>query len=172
MRLPLIALALFALTTMPASAANRVKIGEAVASRSTKLHGQWQVGPVIDPSKQPLPTDLSAQLTRARLPSPGEVVRSKAGKLCVGAMPCDHITWTKTTFGNSEYGDGLRKTLDLSPETPVYQGDVGNPSISYTLFARPNHTLMALVSLCQDSYRARGCHAAFEIWRPVGHAAH
>lgn len=164
-----IAFAILALTTMPANASGRVDTRRVVDSRSATLRGQWQVGPVIDPGNEPLPPDLGAQLSRARLPSPGEAVRGEAGRLCVGSIPCDDVTWTRTTFGNSEYGEGLRKALGLSANTPVYRGDINNPAISYTLFERPNHTLMALVSLCQDSHRARGCRPAFEIWNPVTH---
>lgn len=168
MRVLCIAFALLAVAAVPANSLNRYTTDD---SRSVTLRGRWQVGPVVDPSRQPLPADLAAQLARARLPSPGEVVRSEAGKLCAGSIPCDDASWTKTTFSNSEYGESIRKAFGLSAQTPVYQGDIGNPSISYTLFARPDHTLMALVSLCQDSYRARGCRAAFQIWHPVSPGA-
>ncbi len=167
MRVPVMALALLALTAVPGSALSRGNASGGDDSLSVTLRGRWKVGPVVDPSRQPMPADLAAQLARARLPLPGEVVRSEAGKLCVGSVPCDDVAWTETTFANSEYGEGMRKALGLSARTPVYQGDTGNRLISYTLFARPDRTLMALVSLCQDSYRARGCRAAFEIWHPL-----
>lgn len=167
MRVPIVALALFGLTAVPASALIRGNDSGADDGRSVTLQGRWKVGPVVDPSRQAMPADLAAQLARARLPSPGEVVRSESGKLCVGSVPCDEVAWTETTFANSEYGEGMKKALGLSARTPVYQGDTGNRLISYTLFARPDRTLIALVSLCQDSYRARGCRAAFEVWRPI-----
>lgn len=161
------ALALLTATAMPARALDRTRTGGNTHNRSVTLRGRWQVGPVVDPSHQPPPIDLAAQLASARLPRPGEVVRAAAGKLCVGSVPCDEVSWTETPFADSEYGDGLMQALGLSRQTRVYQANTGNRLISYTLFARPDHTLMALVPLCQDSNRARGCRAAFEIWRPI-----
>ena len=171
MRVPAIALALLALTAVPAGARSHDSAGGGNEGRSVTLKGRWKVGPVVDPSGQPLPADLAAQLARARLPSPGALVRSESGKLCVGSVPCDEVSWTETSFANSEFGEGMRKALGLSARTPVYQGDTGNRSISYTLFSRPGNTLLALVSLCEDSARARGCRAAFEIWHPVSRDA-
>lgn len=131
------------------------------------LHGTWRVGPVVDPSRQPLPSDLAAQLAHAHLPMPGGLVRAERGTLCVGSSACRDVAWT--TIKLADFEDGPRYKLDfgLSAQASIYQGDTGDRLTNYTLIVRPDRTFMAVVILCQDSYRARGCHNAYEVWRPA-----
>jgi hypothetical protein len=162
-----IALLLLLVVAPPASAANRHVASESADSRFKAVFGRWRVGRVADPSRQPLPTDLTAQLARARLPIPGAVVQVEQHKICTGSMPCDEVRWSQTTLAESEYGDGIRKTLGLSPKARVFQGNTDNRFISYALFERQADTVLALVSLCEDSEHARGCRPAYEVWQRI-----
>jgi hypothetical protein len=152
-------------------AAVAVPVVAAPGERSATLRGSWRVGPVVDPTHHALPADVAAQLAHAHLPSPGEVVRAEPGKLCIGSSGCNEVTWTEVKLADFEYGPRYKLDFDLSPQTSVYQATTGDRFRTYTLVSRPDRKLMAVVILCQDSYRARGCHNAYQVWSPANAAA-
>lgn len=164
------AVSLIVLIMMPAQAVRPIhhhKAGMAIRSRSFELRGRWQVGPIVDPAHHPLPSDWAAQLTSARLPAPGEIIRAGPGSFCAGSIPCDEVPWTEDVLANEPGGTRLIQDFGFSSGMRVYTGDTGNRLISYTVVARSDKMLVAVVGLCKGYNRSADCYNALEVWHPI-----